>query len=258
MNDKKNIEKPVTGGDTDQTRRTLTKAALTLPITASLAPRAAFGCSVSGFLSGNVSENHGPHTCEGNGCTPGFWKNNVEAWPLHSFSPGVCGTYNTNEGNGQVTCSQWNPSITGGATAISSMAPESCADDFASFVGGYGYDYLTTSIMEILLKEVKGSGNTNSILAHYIAAILNSASSQIVYGTSIAEIKEAFCKAYSENKLEEFKDILDVLNNRGCFLDAHGNCEEGFVLYDRACIPASTCTQTDSNGECVSIDPITP
>jgi len=252
MNEKKNIETSTTG-DADQSRRRLTKAALTLPVVASLTPRAAFGCSVSGFLSGNVSENHGPHTCEGDGCTPGFWKNNVEAWPL-GISPGSCSITHPSSGK----CTQWNPAVTAGAARISSLEPASCSSDFASFVGDYGYDYDNTSLMEILLKEVSGNGNTNSILAHYIAAILNSTSSQITYGTSVPEIQEAFCKALSEDKLEELKDILDILNNRGCFLNAHGNCETGFVLYDGACIPTDICTQTDSNGVCISIDSNTP
>jgi len=251
MNKKKKIDTSATGAD--QSRRRLTKAALTLPIVASVAPRAAFGCSVSGFLSGNVSENHEPYTCEGNGCTPGFWKNNIEAWPL-GISPGSCGIFHPSNGK----CTQWDASVSpGGATAISSIAPTSCFIEFSDFITGYGYSD-NSSLMDILLKEVSNGGNTNSILAHYIAAILNATVSPVAYRSSMQDIQDGFCKALDENRLEEFKDILDFLNNRGCFLDAHGDCEKGFVLYDGACIPTDTCTATDSAGECISIETSTP
>ena len=90
---------------------------------------------------------------------------------------------------------------------------------------------------------------------------VSSMSSPISYGASVEDIKKAFCKALAggDMELEKFKNILDVLNNRGCFLNSHGSCEDGFVLYGGACIPAAICTQTDPvSGECTSIDPITP
>ena len=211
--------------ETDLKRRKITKAAIASPIVASLSTTPVFGCSVSGFLSGNTSENHTPYTCSGNGCTPGFWKTNIEAWPP-SISPGTCKVEINNK------CKEWNP---GTGTKFTDILPTNgCADSFAT---AYGYTSYAT-IMEILLKEVSGGGNTNSVLAHYIAAILNSMSSP-VYGSSVEEIQLALCKAINKGKVEEYKDILDALNNRGCFLDAHGDCAEpNFVLAAGVCIPA--------------------
>ena len=196
------------------TRRKITKAALASPVIASLSTTPVFGCSVSGFLSGNTSDNH-EYKCGGNGCTPGFGKTNIQAWPI---SPGDCLEQRNNK------CAVWDYST---GTKISDYLP-SCA---FSLLTNYGYTP-DDSFMYILLKEVSGGGNTNSVLAHFIAAILNRLSSP-VYGSTIEEIKEGMCKAIAENKVEIYKDILDDLNNRGCFLDAHGECEHpGFVYLD--------------------------
>ena len=92
--------------------------------------------------------------------------------------------------------------------------------------------------MEILLKMISGNGNTNSLLAHYIAAILNATSSPMSYGSTVNDIQTGLCKAIADGKMVEFKDILDDLNNRGCFLNAKGECADGYVFHEAACIPA--------------------
>lgn len=213
--------------DTNLTRRKITKAALATPIVTSLSTTPVFGCSISGFLSGNTSGNH-QYECGGNGCTPGFWKNHPDAWPV---SPGTCSEY---QGN---TCSVWDYST---GTKIGQYLP-TCAD---TILTSYGYTTDST-FMFILLKEISGGGATNSVLAHFIAAILNALSSPI-YGSTVAEIQDGMCKAIEDGKVFEYKDILDALNSRGCFLNAHGNCEDGFIYLDDVggCIPACNSGET--------------
>jgi hypothetical protein len=252
MKDEKNSE--TSGVDANHTRRRLTKAALSLPVITSLAPRVAFGigpCSISGFLSGNVSPSQTiPYNCTSGtgGCTPGFWKNNITAWPA-VVSPGTCTEF---KANGK--CKTWDSTVaTGNATAISALAPPACSGEFSTFLSGAGYTD-TDSILEVLLR-LEGLGFMNSILAHFIAAIFNSLSSPTVYGSSVQDIQDGWCKAYAEGKLEEYKDILDTLNNRGCFLNAHGECNTGFVLYQGACIPTTECSSINpSTGECESLN----
>ena len=241
MSEQKNSDnkQPVTPSGTNLTRRKITKAALASPVVASLSTTPVFGCSISGFLSGNTSENHKPPTCGGNGCTPGFWKTRLDAWAQAGYSPGTCkpGTYDANNGK----CGEWD--VSSGDTIAKMLTNMPCGAFDVSFFGETGKDGYVytndTTILNILLKSIKGGGNTNSLLAHYIAAIFNASANPAIYGSSVQDIKAGLCKAYDENKMIEFKDILDALNNRGCFLDASGDCVDAFVSPDgTSCIPA--------------------
>lgn len=211
-------------------RRRLSKAALAAPVVvASLSARPAMACSVSGFISGNTSPGRTPPTCEGYGCTPGFWKNNPEVWfRTGTYSAGSC-----NRANPSGNCQEWEI----GGTKLSDIL--TCPNPFIGINSG---DFL----LDILLKGV-GNGNnyTNGYadVCHYIAAILNAASTP-AYGSSVAEIQDGLCRAAEmmPSKVNYYTtDLLAKLNERGCIYDAHGDCKQGFVLNNaplRQCIPA--------------------
>lgn len=218
-------ETPTTEANINKGRRRLSKVALATPVIASLAARPAMACSVSGFISGNTSPGRQPPTCEGYGCTPGFWKNNPEVWFRTGYSAGYCKTSNPS-GN----CSEW---VIGGATLSQIL---SCTNPF----GVSSSEYL----LAILNKGV-GNGNTLTSgyadVCHYIAAILNAASTP-AYGSSVTEVQQGLCKAVDNGKVNYYTTVLLAkLNERGCIYDAHGNCSTGFVLNNatpKQCIPA--------------------
>lgn len=231
----KDAAKPV-----DHARRRLNKVALSTPVIASLAARPALACSVSGFMSGNTSPGRKDPRCDGYGCTPGFWKNNPEAWRV--YSPGECSTWN-NGGK----CQAWTSA--GGAT-LADILPNTCSNPFTRVSPG---EYL----LDILLKAIGGNGNNISTeyadVCHYIAAILNAAASEVSYGSSVDDIQAGLCKATSEipNQVNYYTTtLLAKLNERGCVFDAHGNCERNFVAHSTAtgepngCIPACPAGQT--------------
>jgi len=203
-------------------RRRLNKAALATPVIASLAARPALACSVSGFMSGNTSSGREDPRCDGYGCTPGFWKNNPEAWK--SYSPGTCSHH-----NGGGMCQAW----TSGGAKLSDIL--TCSNPFTQ-VGSNEY------LLDIMLKAI-GSGDSITTqyadVCHYIAAILNAAASEASYGSSVAEIQAGLCKAVTEGKVNYYTTVLLAgLNDRGCVFDAHGNCEKNFVAHSSGgCIP---------------------
>ncbi|MEW6677037.1 MAG: hypothetical protein AB1421_03870 [Pseudomonadota bacterium] len=209
----------------NQERRRLSKVVLATPVVATLAARPALACSVSGFMSGNASPGNDPR-CDGYGCTPGFWKNNPEVWALRTpYSAGTC-KETTPSGN----CKEWEI----GGTKLGDIL--TCPNPFAGVSAG---DYL----LDILTKGVGNGGLTTSYadVCHYIAAILNAAASKDSYGSDVGEIQAALCKAITEGKVNYFTTtLLAGLNERGCMFDAHGNCENNFVLTadQSTCIPA--------------------
>lgn len=209
-----------------QGRRRLSKAALAAPVVASLAARPALACSVSGFLSGNTSPGRTPYTCEGYGCTPGFWKNNPEAWfRTGIYSAGHCKTLLKSG-----ICKEW---VIGGTT-LADILPTTCSNPFAVGSGEY--------LLHILLKSVSGDVVTEyADLCHYIAAILNAASTP-AYGSTVKEIQDGLCKASASGQVNYYTTVLLArLNERGCVYDAKGACEKGFVLNNGTppqCIPA--------------------
>lgn len=214
-------------------RRRLNKVALATPVIASLAARPALACSVSGFMSGNTSPGRKDPRCDGYGCTPGFWKNNPEAWRV--YSPGQCSQF-----SGGNRCQAWTSA--GGAT-LANILPATCSNPFSQVGPG---EYL----LDILLKAIGGNGNNISTeyadVCHYIAAILNAAASEVSYGSSVAEIQAGLCKAADEGKVNYYTTtLLAGLNERGCVFDAHGDCEKNFVAHSSGgCIPACPSGQT--------------
>lgn len=210
-------------------RRRLSKAALATSVVATLAARPALACSISGFMSGNASPGRTDPRCEGYGCTPGFWKNNPEVWALRAtpYNAGSC-----SQANPSGNCQSW---VIGGTKLSGILA--GCANPFTQVSSD---DFL----LDIM---IKGTGNGGKLtteyadVCHYIAAILNAASSSVSYGSTVAEVQAGLCKAITDNKVNYFTTtLLAGLNERGCVFDAHGDCESSFVLDSGTsqCIPA--------------------
>ena len=231
----------------DESRRSLAKASLATPVLMSLATRPVLAgggygdCSLSGFMSGNVS-NHQHKCTPGFGCTPGYWKNHPAVWlPLTTFSPGTCAKVKiqgsledcttvdpnthscTDPKNG---CDVWDMSFeTGGATTFASVFGRNSA---------YYPGDSTASLMEVL-QTTEGS-----LDFHACAAVLNAAAYPIEYGASVAQVVDAYNKAVDEGDGQHgtLHDILDAMNNRDCPIDSFGRCDSGYVMNDdNVCIP---------------------
>lgn len=237
MNDKKSEDNVRTtasaesSGDSKASgisRRDLAKVGASAPILLSLFSRPAWGvaCSPSSLASGNASGRH-QEDCDGNGCTPGFWKNNLLAWQGTGISPGICVGWK----NGR--CKEWStkdatifedvfgfpPSISGGSTT-------------------------SISLLDVMLDHEQ-SGSVGTYENHLVAALLNAAKAPYIYGATVDEIVELArsvnfgtpYQGYSVTRQELF-DLVVRMNEAGsCFLNAHGQCGPGYVEYEGQCIP---------------------
>lgn len=209
---------------TSLTRRRFGKAGLAAPVMLSLASRPVWGtsqlCSLSGdIFSGNIS-NHDHRDCtEGFGCTPGFWKNNTDAWGPTGFSPGQCVSRNESDG----TCSEWD--------AFGEGTP---------FADVFGFAPLCAPAY-VTLMEVLQTCNGH-LDWHATAAALNAAHPAIPYGATLTQVVAAYAKARNgEVGIEDLKDVFDNMNNRGCPLNAHGDCDDKFTRNEIGeCIPVLT------------------
>ena len=116
----------------------------------------------------------------GEGCTPGFWKNNAD----------------------KKGASQWTDPYdpTDLVSSVFSAAPA-------------GIGSLT------LLQGLElGGGGVNALTRHAIAAVLSAAHPDIDYPLTVAEIVAAVNAAYGgdADAIEDLKNDLDAFNHRGC------------------------------------------
>jgi len=213
---------PATG--TSITRRRFGKAGLAAPVMMTLASRPVWGtnqlCSLSGdIFSGNISDHDHRDCTEGFGCTPGFWKNNTDAWPPTGFSPGQCLERDEILG----TCTLWDAFGEGTPFADVFGFTPLCAPGYAT-------------LMEVL-QTCNGHLDW-----HATAAALNAAHPSIPFGASLAQVVAAYTKARNfEVDNEVLKDVFDNMNNRGCPLNAHGDCDDRFTRNEAGeCIPVRT------------------
>lgn len=238
MNDKKSNDNPGNppaqgnssgAKNTGISRRDLAKAGATAPIVLSLFSRPAWGvaCSPSSLASGNASGRH-QDDCDGNGCTPGFWKNNLLAWQGTGISPGTGIRWKKGR------CVEWN---TVGATTffdIFGFHP-SIADSSSSPI----------SLLDVMLEHHR-SGSEGTYENHLVAALLNAAKAPYIYGATVDEIVElARCAQngvpYQGHPVtrQELFDLVVRMNESGsCFLNAHAQCGPDFVEYEGQCIPS--------------------
>lgn len=247
---KKAVGDKVIGPSFDKGRRGFTTAALASPVLMSLLSKPAWSgvaCSISGLTSGNVSSPGGlPAPCSGDGmgCTPGYWKNNPEAWFINtSYSPGTCKTYK----GGSTNCSEWNPGTGDKFSVVFGCSPRIGDGD--------------TTLMDILQLGVKDNGNVvadvnHAMQAHWVAALLNASVAPLAYGSNAQQIIDVVCAvAYGQPinnvviTIEELHATLELMNERGCLLNAHGFCEKNHVNnLEGQCIPSCVGgTQWDVN-----------
>ena len=108
-----------------------------------------------------------------------------------------------------------------------------------------------TSLLTIMLdhnEPNKGTdGSYGTYLNHLIAAILNASCAPMTYGYTVPEILQIAEEAAQELKpgmdWRAAADLFARMNQAGgCYLDAKGNCEKGFVIAPGSdpgqCIPA--------------------
>ncbi|MBQ0720361.1 MAG: hypothetical protein KBT88_02455 [Gammaproteobacteria bacterium] len=247
---KKDVGEKVLGPSFDKGRRGFTTAAMASPVLMSLLSKPAWSgvaCSISGLTSGNVSSPGGlPAPCSGDGmgCTPGYWKNNPEAWFINtSYSPGTCKTYK----GGSSNCSEWNPGTGDKFSVVFGCSPLIGDGD--------------TTLMDILQLGVKDNGNVvadvnHAMQAHWVAALLNASVAPLAYGSNAQQIIDVVCAvAYGQPinnvviTIEELHATLELMNERGCLLNAHGFCEKNHVNnLEGQCIPSCVGnTQWDVN-----------
>jgi len=230
----------------DQSRRKFTKAGAATPIIMTLASQPVWGigpCSISGFMSGNLSEPQRIYDCTGGfGCTPGFWKNHPGVWKdLTGVSPGHCKqvkvkgaltdctVWDPNTGfclSPAAKCEIWDGSTAAGATTFSSIF---------GYTSAYG-----DTLMEVLQSQAPGNNAQGSLDWHACAAVLNALADPIEYGATGAEVVAAYQKAMMEGQGQHgaLHDIFADLNERGCPIDSFGRCESHFTLNDNdVCIP---------------------
>ncbi|WP_421621976.1 hypothetical protein [Alkalilimnicola ehrlichii] len=225
----------------NEARRRLTQAGLAAPLVLSLSARPVWGsqgrCSLSGeIFSANVSNID--HECTtGQGCTPGFWKNNTEAWDCTGYSPGQC-----IERNEDGSCAVWD--AFGAGTRFSDVfhTGPTCAPSYAT-------------LMEVLQSGGQG-GCKGSLDWHAVGALLNAACNSVDYGATVEDVKEAYYMARedADTDPELVKDVFDNMNNRGCPIDRWGDCEDGYTKNELGqCIPVQTSEsyydESDPDGE---------
>lgn len=230
-------KKKATEAGVDKSKRGFTTAAMASPVLMSLLSKPAWSqaaCSISGLTSGNVSSPGGePGPCDGMGCTPGYWKNNPEAWFINTpYSPGTCAAY-----QGQ-SCKEWTSGTGDIFLTVFGCAP---------LIG----EAATTTLMDILQLAVKDSGNVvsdvnHAMQAHWVAALLNASAAPLAYGSDAQQIIDVVCAAAYGTpvngviiSVEQLHATLELMNERGCLMNAHGFCEENQVNNQEGqCIPA--------------------
>lgn len=199
-----------------QSRRRFVKVGLAAtPVLMSVASRPVWGsglCSLSGLMSGNASQH--THECtQGYGCTPGFWRNHPLVWP-DPIVPGEC-----SETGPSGKCQEWN------------------ADASTKFNEAFGCG--PTKSMMWMLHQSEWSG---TLEFHAIASLLNALKlPKIDFGADASEVINAYCDAKAGLiDADALHDTLDNMNNRGCPINAVGDCDDNFVVNeDGQCIPLS-------------------
>jgi len=121
------------------------------------------------------------------GCTPGFWKNNIE---------GVWETY-----------APTNEFIN--VFGVSSFS-----------IGKGKKGVLDPNLLEALNAN---GGGIDALARHAVAALLNAAHGDVAYPWTEAQIISAVQAAFASEDYESLKNQLAGFNEEGCSIDAHGN-----------------------------------
>lgn len=206
----------------DPTRRRLLIGLAGTPIMASLPSRSAWGaeCSISGMLSGNLS-NH-LHDCRtlGDGKTPEYWKSHPVCWP--AVLGLECGT-------------MYKPKVNGSGPPKKVSNPCDECDDQGRVLSDNTYTYANGTTLDSLITQVLAtSGSSLSwvggfalpIMAYLFgsdayaqqasAALLNTLHSSVTYPYSHREITEALVTVHGDVTKEiQLEGILAHFNANG-------------------------------------------
>ena len=231
-------------------RRKFARASVIAPVVLSVGARPAFAnmCSISGGGSPGSNQEQ-PEACLG--CTPGIWKARPWHWPT-GYSIGSCTPMSP--GNGVCTDyfndgTSFDDVFTGGQSILLSLAtmgrvelgtdgttvvrnPSPTSDYFvrvnSSDVPLEGH--FKISLMQVLWLEGKsGHGPDVALAYHLVAAFLNASVFPFEYGYNAADIIKLYDDAMVGNfpdgisDREGLKNVLDVMNNRGCRLSGNSN-----------------------------------
>ncbi len=183
----------------DSRRRFLKGAGIAAPaviMTVSSRPVLARHCTVSGTLSGNLSNPDDDHYCAGH--TPGHWLNHPDEWPA-PYTPGKC--KKTKGGSG--LCSSFEDGTPFHAGFANS-------DGQAGFFGGNLYG--GASMWEVLALNGKLDGY--QLGAHAVAALLNAAHfGDEIFGYTEGQIIDMWNLRHLVDP-EGLKEDFELLNER--------------------------------------------
>lgn len=176
------------GGHSSSRRRFLKGAGIAAPaviMTVSSKPVLARHCTVSGTLSGNLSDPDHDHFCAGR--TPGYWANHGDDWP-HPYTPGRCDSRHGGSG----VCGAYvdgTPFHSGYANSDGQRGP----------FGGNLYGSAT--MMEVL--QMSGVDDRYQLGAHAVAALLNA----LHFGDEIF--------GYNEDQIIEMWNVRHLVDPEG-------------------------------------------
>ena len=179
----------------DLSRRKFSKTGLLVaPAIYTLASKPAFGnhCSISGHLSGNLSQPN-DHVC--GGCTPGYWGQHPRMWPT-TYEPGSC-----------------TDGMAGNHCKFNSYNNDGTMFHHASYGFG-GSLYQGESMMRVI--HMAGNEDSYQLGAHAVAALLNSIRlGEELYGMTPQLVIQLFNDNYSYDP-EGLKNTFMMMNERNC------------------------------------------
>lgn len=187
----------------NQSRRKFARAGLiATPVIYTLSTKSALArnaCTVSGQLSGNMSQNPNTDPCDQTGyqgLTPGYWGTHPKDWSNYGFACGSC-----TDGTSGPHCT-YNSYKTDGTKFHN--------HDFRGFTGSI---YGTYSMMEVI--QFGGTDDHYQLGAHTCAALLNAHKfGKTGYGLSVDEVYTMWSTYYLTNPVE-LKEAFQYLNEKG-------------------------------------------
>lgn len=128
----------------------------------------------------------------GEGCTPGYWKNNWDKWEGVSWGPtGYSGDDSFSAVFGEVIDIRLGRQTIHGPTLFQALNAQ--------------------------------GGGINALARHAVAALLNAASPDVDYDYGVAAVKSMVQGALPDGDIDGVKDDLADANEAGCPIDMHGN-----------------------------------
>lgn len=191
---KKEISNKTPELNIDETRRRLAKVGIaSVPVVLTLTSRPVWGssCTISGMLSGNLS-NPQEETCEG--CTPGYWGQHPNNWPA-PYEPGTCA-----QGTSGQHC-KFNDYNSDGTL-------------FHDVFAGDLYGSLT--MMQVI--HLAGTDDQYQLGAHAVAALMNATMFEaglVNYGYTVNDILNMYADNWASDP-EGLKNTFVMLNERYC------------------------------------------